>query len=301
MGLKARMERLLEKVDQATGGTPSIVRAAFRSFGTVRASQAAAGMAYYALLSLFPLALFLVSLGSLFLRQQTAYAQVMDYLANAIPVSRSLIDRNLQQIMEQRGPVGLIGLIGSIWSASGAFAILTKNLNLAWRQSDARGFIKERLLAIGIIMILAVLVLLAAFSTTLLGLLANADLPIVGQLLNEPGPIWQIGTRLVPWVVAFALFSALYRWVPTAQVDWKWAAIGALFASIAWEAAINLFAWYVASGLARFAIVYGSLGSVVALLIWIYYGSWITLFGAHLAAAAAREHGRRTGDKKPSP
>ena len=293
MLIRDRLQALVSRLNRATGGVLGVVHDAFASFGAARASQAAAGMAYYTLLSLFPLALFLVSLGSLFLKQQSAYAQVMDYLSNAIPVSRALINQNLEQVIEARGPVGLAGLIGSIWSASGAFAILAKNLNLAWQRSAKRGFVRERLLALGMIMVLAALLLLSVLSTTIIGLLARANIPLVSQIVAGEGLLWRIASRALSSAIAFVLFLALYRWVPSGRPPWRWTAVGALFAAIAWEAAINLFAWYASSGLASYAVIYGSLGSVVVLLIWIYLSAWITLFGAHLSAAIAEYHAQQ--------
>jgi membrane protein len=61
-----------------------------------------------------------------------------------------------------------------------------------------------------------------------------------------------------------------------------------LVVAAAWELAANGFAWYVGSGLARYRIVYGSLGTVVALLFWVYLSAWLIILGAHLSAAVAR-------------
>jgi membrane protein len=72
------------------------------------------------------------------------------------------------------------------------------------------------------------------------------------------------------------------------EVKWSAAFWAALVVAVAWELAANAFAWYVGSGLARYRVVYGSLGTVVALLFWIYLSAWIIIFGAHLSAAVSR-------------
>jgi membrane protein len=89
----------------------------------------------------------------------------------------------------------------------------------------------------------------------------------------------------VPWMFAFLTFLGLYRWVPEAKVQWSAAFWGALVASIAWEVAKRGIVWYLSSGLARYRLVYGSLATVVVLMLWIYVSAWIALFGAHLSAA----------------
>ena len=90
------------------------------------------------------------------------------------------------------------------------------------------------------------------------------------------------------------MFLNLYRWAPHTKVKWSQAMWGAVVATLAWQLAASAFAWFVRSGLAQYQLIYGSLGTVVALMLWIYLCSWITLFGAHLSAAVAqRETVRR--------
>jgi membrane protein len=92
-------------------------------------------------------------------------------------------------------------------------------------------------------------------------------------------------TGIVPWLLVFLLFLGLYRWVPNRNVPWRSALWSALAAALAWEGASAAFTWYLSSGLARYALIYGSLGTVVALLLWVYISSLIVLFSAHLGAA----------------
>jgi membrane protein len=77
-------------------------------------------------------------------------------------------------------------------------------------------------------------------------------------------------------------------------VRWWEAFWGALVATLAGEIATRGFTWYLSSGIVQYELVYGSLGAIVALMLWIYIGGWIVLFGAHLSAAVARgRRGRR--------
>jgi len=81
---------------------------------------------------------------------------------------------------------------------------------------------------------------------------------------------------------AFLTFLSLYRWIPNTKVEWKGVLWGAGVAAILWQIAASVFAWYMGSGFARYEWVYGSLGAVGVLMLWIYLSSWITLGGAHL-------------------
>jgi membrane protein len=109
--------------------------------------------------------------------------------------------------------------------------------------------------------------------------------------------MWAIGSTLVPWLFVFLLFLSLYRWVPNEHVSWSAAFWAALVVAAAWQIGARAFAWYVGSGLARYQLVYGSLGAIVALMAWIYLGSWLTFFGAHLGAALTRH--QETGAEGP--
>jgi membrane protein len=98
----------------------------------------------------------------------------------------------------------------------------------------------------------------------------------------------------VPWLLTFLLILALYRWVPNTRVRTFEAFWGALPAAVATQATTAGFTWYLSSGLASYQFVYGPLGAVVALMVWIYLNSLIILFGAHLSAAIG--HRRRPRD-----
>jgi len=87
---------------------------------------------------------------------------------------------------------------------------------------------------------------------------------------------------------------SLYRWIPNTEVKWSQAFWGALVATLGWEIATQTFTWYLTSGMARYQLVYGSLGTVVALMFWIYLSSLITFYGAHLSAAVT-QHSKNGG------
>ncbi len=92
---------------------------------------------------------------------------------------------------------------------------------------------------------------------------------------------------------------AMYRWVPTVHVPWYASFWGALAASIGWKAVSTGFAWYLGSGFARYQLVYGSLGAIVAFLFLIYIIALITLFGAHLTAAVDHLGQERRNERRP--
>jgi len=284
----ARFKALYRRANDLSGGVLGILRNAWQSFGDARAAEAAAGMAYYALFSLFPLLIALVAAGSFVLEQGQVHQQAVEFVSEAFPVSQGLIEKNVQRVLELRGTVGIVGLIGLFWAATGAFDILARNINRAWRQAESRSFVKSRLVALGMIGVLAAFLLLSLLSNTLASILPRLDVPLWGSVSIYVTPLWSVLSNLTPLLFSFLMFLALYLWTPTVEVEWKAALWSALVAALAWESVASAFAWYLGSGFVQYELVYGSLGTVVALLLWIYLSSYITLFGAHLSAAIAR-------------
>jgi membrane protein len=230
----------------------------------------------------------LVVLGSFFLQQQTVLNQVESLVAQAVPISRSLIRQNLEQVLKLRGTVGIVALISAIWSGSGVFTTLSQNINRAWTNAPPRNFLQSRLIALGMVGTLAVLLGLSVLSTAVLNVLQRLQVPIAGGIAIYHTPLWTIISIGVPWLFIFVLFVALYRFAPNEEVPWRAAIWAGLIVALVWQGAAYAFAWYAGSPFARYQLVYGSLATVVVLMFWTYLSSWITLFGAHLSASIAR-------------
>jgi membrane protein len=285
--IKTRFGRFFRRFSEQTGSVLAIARQTIQSFGQARASGAAASVAYYALFSLFPLLLALVAAGSLVLEDELAAQEAIDLVSNAIPVSQELIRQNIRQVLQSRGTFGAVGLLGLVWSATGVFTNLARNINRAWSETEQRGFFGGRLVALAMVGILAVLLILSVALTTVINLLPQANLNWLNDVPIYETALWPIVTGLLPLLLSFGLFSALYRWVPNTTVPWRAALWGAGVATLLWEIAKRGFLWYLNAGLARYSLVYGSLGTVVALMFWLYLSALITFLGAHLAAAVA--------------
>ncbi len=288
--LKKRLKSLYMRVDAWSGGILGVFVQTFQNLRAAHVSEAAAGMAYYMFFSLFPLLLAIVAVGGFFLKQEVVYSRAMDFVSEAMPIPQRIVDKNLQRVLELRGSVGIVGLASLLWSATGAFSVLSRHINRAWSQATTRNMLEQRLVALAIIGALIGLLFLSLASTTLVELLPR--LQRLKFLERDGGSIynrmlWKVLSRLIPWFFSFIMFLMLYRWVPNIEVPWKPALWGAALASLAWELAKQGFAWYLSSGLAKYDLVYGSLGTVVALMFWIYIGSWIVFFGAYLSAVVS--------------
>jgi membrane protein len=262
----------------------SLVRAV-RSFDDQRGAEAAAAMAYYAFLSLFPLLVFLVAASSLLLEREDVYNQLRILLRDIFPLPSQLLASNLDQILRLSAPVGLVAFVALLWAGIGFFSALSFNLTRAWPEARLRNLLGHRVMGLKIALVLLVLFVVSVVLSVGSSLLPRMPLiiPAIDELVQSRQ--WPFFARLVPWFASFLLFLALYKWVPNAPVRWRAAFTGALTASIAWQLVTEGFSWYLASGLVNYEVIYGSLGGVVAVLFWVYLSNMIAIFCAHLAAA----------------
>jgi membrane protein len=281
-----RVRELYQRADRVSGNRLDILKDAFRTFVVTRAGQASASIAYYVIFSLFPLLLVLISAGSFFLDSEQVYLKVTQLIQQTIPAtSYDWIVQNLHHVLEQRGPVGIIGLVTLLWAASGGFICLAYNINLAWLEAPQRNFFQGRLIGLQMIAALSGLFFLTLVLDAIIGLLHLVNLPLVSVL---PLDAWKWFYNIFSWGAIFLLFFLLYDLVPTVNVPGRAAFWGALTASAAWKIATALFAWYVRSGFGQYELVYGSVGTLVAFMFLIYILATVTLFGAHLTSAIDR-------------
>ncbi len=284
------LESVYRRADDLTGGRLGILKDALDSFNEAKGGDVAAALAYYTMFSLFPMLLALIAAGSFFLEAEQVQREVVRLVTQAVPISEELIRSNVEQVLDNRGTIGVVGLVGLLWSGTGVFTVLLGHVNLAWKRAAPRGLIGRRLLGLGVglVGILVVVLLLLMLSTPALNVLAFLDLPNNAWAAVFEGPLGLLITSGIPLLVTFVAFLALYRWAPNTRVAWAEAVWPALLVAVVFEVAKRAFAWYVSSDLVDYRVVYGSLGAVVALLLWIYLTGMLLLFGAHLSAAMAR-------------
>jgi membrane protein len=260
----------------------------FVYFTAVRGSQAAAGLSYYAFFSLFPLLLFiLMAVGSL-LDRKDVYDQLVQVLGSILPVGQEVVGSTIEQVLPSFGSLQLLAALGLLWAGTGFFGALVFNIDLAWPDVRAANPLRQRLYGLLMVGVLTLLLLLSLALNLLFDVLLRLR---PGLLFLEPlleQAVWPTVTRFTAIGVTLLLLFGLYWAVPKARVRWRAAALGALVAGAIGHLVSWGFSRLVAVGLTRYETVYGSLGAVVALLFWMYLGSWIILFGAHLTAAVDR-------------
>lgn len=243
----------------------------------------AAAIAYYALLSVFPLSLVVLSLaGSLF---STAASQerLSAAIGTMVPGSQEFVRTNLDAVTGSGDALGAISAVGLIWTGSGFFLAVQRAVNIAWGAAQRRSFWRQRLVAAAVMGLGG-----AAMLGTLAGT-AAIELAQQAAVMQWPGLTLLAGAawHLVPVGFDFLLFATTYRYVPNVPVRWPEVWAGATTAALLFGAAKIGFVWYVTER-ANYTEVYGPIASVVAFLVWSYLSAAILLFGAELAAAPRR-------------
>lgn len=290
--LQQRIEAMAERYKIVAWGLAlyRVVDKTIRSFMRARALEGGASIAFYAFFSLFPTLLFLISMLSFFLKPAEVNAEVFKLVKDFFPISQEdilpLIEGTINTVVDRRGSMSIIAVIGLLWSGSNVFTVVVRNLNRAWGSKSAPlNFLKARLIAIIIIAALGGFITLSLLINPILELLASYE---IGTVAIYQTSFWWLLTLSLPHFFSFLFFFALYYWVPATKVQWPEAAVSAFLSNFAWQGSIWGLTWLVKEGVINYQLVYGSLTTIVLIMAWIYMSSLILLFGAHLSASLAQ-------------
>ena len=243
----------------------------------------AAAIAYFATFSLFPLILLSIaiasfSLGSLM--DQHIIVQRLEFIA---PALGQLSGKNIDDIIQARGPVTIVALVGLIWSASTIFYTLTVTLNDIWGNKRSRPAWKRRGLAILFVLtFVGPALFLASFAGSMF---ADLGIWLPNQIISLEGVI----SFIVAILLDVALFMVLYIMLPHGTSTWREVLPGAIGAGLLWELAKKTFLFFVSTYISISNLVYGSVAAVIAFLVWAYLSGLIFLFGAYLSVSYCRQ------------
>ncbi|MDX6380456.1 MAG: rane protein [Rubrobacteraceae bacterium] len=265
------------------------LKAAVTEFQRDDALGLAAQLAFYLILALFPFLLVLISLMGTFSSPELANS-VLEYFQQVMPQEvYGIIDSYMGDILSGSKPApGLfsVGLLITLWSASGAFAALINALNKAYDVEETRPFWKVRGIALLMTLGLSAIILVAV-------LLLVAGPPIgkgIADLFGL-GPIFELVWNIVRWPVALFFMvltvALLYYFAPDADQPFRWITPGGLIGVLLWVLASVAFRYYV-SNFGSYDETYGSIGAVIVLLLYLYISSLTILFGAELNATLVR-------------
>lgn len=258
----------------------TIVRDAIGAYLREEGPLSAAGVSYFALFSLFPLGLLLLATLATFLPQEATQAWLLAQAAAYAPGAETLIEANLNRLVLLRPQIGAAGLISLLWSASGGFTVLNRTLERMLGERRDASPLRARVL--GIFMVLAAGALVGA--SVVADMVLGRFRPLIGK------PPWP-NLDVLPWLTnsfGFLLLTLAillaYRLLPTGAPPLRALLPGALVAASGLALARSLFVRYI-NALDSYQLIYGSVGTVIVVLLWFYVSAAIFLFGAALVAA----------------
>jgi membrane protein len=267
-------ERLLKHT------TVRLVVHTIQELGADDATHMAAGVSYYAILSLFPLILALIAILGIFLPSETIQEEIFDFFERNLPGTVDVLRENIDQVIQLRSAIGAVGIVLLLWTASAMFGAVNRTINRAWDVHQDRPLHIRKLRDLSMALGISILFFISLGATSVYSIMRSTDLPVIGTALD-------IGARLLAFLPSFAIFLILYKFIPNTKTYWRYVWPGALLAAVLFEISKSIFVLYL-DRFATYELVYGSIGSVIALLVWIYVSAFILILGAEFSA----EYGR---------
>ena len=263
-------------------------------------SLVAAGVAFYALLAIFPAIAATVSIYGLLVDPQTVSEQLAATSQVLPEEARGIIEEQLSRVTSSApaalGLGAIVSLLLALWSANKGTQSLIAALNIVYDEREKRGFVRLTLISLGLT--------LAIILFVIVGLAAIAALPALLGNLGLPEEV----RRLAGWLrwpllgLGFVIgLAVLYRFAPSRnEPRWRWVSWGAVLATVLWLTGSALFSWYVAN-FGAYNETYGSIGAVAVLMMWFWLSALIVLLGAELNAEMEHQTGRDTtrGPERP--
>jgi len=268
-----------------------LIREVVREFFVDNCPQLAAAISFYLLFALFPLGLVAISVTGFVLKSPTARAEVIAGIGNLLPVSGHFIAGTIAGVVSARGTIGILATVALIVGGMSVFYAVSRSLNAAWGIRQPRPFFRERLVDFCMMVGAGLLLLISILLTAGLKVIGQAGLPAWGAAFFESVLFWRGMIFLVSAALTFVVFLFLYRFVPNTQVRWRDVWGGALAAAICFEITKSAFVWFVGNFI-QYNLVYGPVGTLIALLMWIYISAVILLFCAKFTAVYARQRGQ---------
>ena len=255
------------------------------------ATHMAAGVAYYAVFSLFPLLIGLIAIFNLLPASETRQEQLTEFVSEYLPGSEGLLKRDL----EVGGALGVIAIFGLLWSGSAIFGAVARVVNRAWDIQKDRPIYIGKPRQMGMALVVGLMFLTSLGASTFVRIAeeyALADLPAPAFLVETGGKVF---LQVVSFSLMLFTFLMIYKMLPNTKTYWRYVWPGALLAAVLFEVGKASFLLYV-ERFASFQDAYGSAGDVLVLLLWVYVSSLILILGAELNSEYGRlREGRERG------
>lgn len=270
----------------------SIWQNAVKNAFSLNSVLSAAGTAYFAFFSFFPLILLIVAVASYWFDPLWVESELIKQIEFVVPNIARILGENIDKVVRARSSATLTALILLSWASSALFSIITRILDTIWSgRPNVRSRLRYRSFALLLVLTLSVSVLVLLF-------LEFWVAPVVRNYLPEYSFFWYQGAGfLLSVLINIALFALLYRFLPHHTPAWSDVLIGAGAAGTLWAVAKRFFVSYVVRLLNTSNLVYGSVSTIMAFMLWVYFSGLIFFFGAYLGVGYSKQGGDETVDE----
>ena len=267
-----------------------ILLAAWRGVGELYNSEGlthAASIAYYALLSLFPFLLLILSILGSVTADAADRDAVVQFVFRYFPRQFDFITRQLDAFRLQTLQLGIGGILALVWASLGVFNAVSSAVNHAWGVERRRSFLMHRLISF--------LMMLSAGAFFVIALILASVSRVAPTnwfwdlVERSPWLVWlsQVTADYGATVLLIGCVALLFYFIPNTELRFRDVWPGAIITGLLWRGALSAFSWY-ARDMAAWNVVHGSIAAVVIFLLWIYVSAVILLYGVEMTAAYAR-------------
>lgn len=259
----------------------SFMKELFARFSLHEGQSKSAELAYFFLLSLFPLIIFILTLTAyLPISAEDVLGAVDQYAPDS---AMSMVKSITEQTLNKRsGGLLSFGIIAVIWSASNGMNAIVRAFNHAYEVEENRSFIIIRLTSIFLTIAMVVTILIALLLPVFgreIGLLAADFIGAPGLFLQ----VWSVVRWGISPLILLIVFTALYIFAPNKRLSLRFVLPGAVFAAAGWIIVSMLFSFYVGT-FANYSATYGSIGGIIVLMIWFYLTGTLLILGGEINA-----------------
>jgi membrane protein len=282
------------------GGLGQTLKRTLTEFSEDNLTDSAAALTYYGVLSIFPALIALISIVGLVGNPKTIISDATKVVSSIGPASAvDTLKGPINSLVAAKSSAGIlliVGIIAALWSASGYVGAFTRAANKIYETEEGRSFIKLRPLQMLVTLVLVILQALILVALVLTGPLAKTVGDAVG-LGSTAVTVWDIAKWPVMLAIVIMIFAVLYYSTPNARLGgFKKVLPGAAIALVVWLIASLAFAFYVAN-FGSYNKTYGTLGGVIAFLVWLWITNVVLLLGAEFNAESERSRELERGER----
>ncbi len=278
-----------------------LLKLSFEKFGDENTMNMAAALAYYTIFSLPPILIIIINIAGVFLEEQRFQVQLQEELSDLVGASGA------EELMKTISNIGVfqkewwatgISIIALVFASTTVFVTIQRSLNHIFR---VKAKPRIGILKIAIDRVISFTMVLSLSFILLISLILNALVSYLGELLAQFTPITEtwyisISSFLLPLLITIVLIALIFRLLPDARMNWKDAFVGATITAILFSLGKLLIGYYV--GNSNVGSLYDAAGSVLVIMVWIFYSSSIFFFGAQVTYVYANIFGSKIRPSK---